>query len=147
MVCAKRSDLITPHPSAAPTHFPQVEGTVRAKFLHQSRTITAWGDPSVSLRLTAPLTQGRQWGAPPPLCKGRWVGLGRAGGVVFSEVHLNFTDTYYASARPEGTKKASANGMPYTARRSVVKRKLSGFVSILEPGSCNKCIGSALIRH
>ena len=49
--------------------------------------IPATPQPTVSAAL---LTQGSQWGtaelsgALPPLCKGRWVGLGRLGGVVYS---------------------------------------------------------------
>ena len=72
------------------------------KSAQQLRTATPQPAP-----LTAPLTQGSQGGAVkssgalPPLCKGRWVGVSRLGGVVFSVAHPHCTDTYIASTRPE----------------------------------------------
>ena len=57
---------------------------------------------------TAPLTQGSQVvrrccrARLPPLCKGRWIGLGRDGGVAFSVAHEHYTNTFFALARYRG---------------------------------------------
>ena len=72
---------------------------------------------------TAPLTQGSQGGRQcyrvrlPPLCKGRWVGVSRAGGVVFFSGDLKLYRCVYCgcptgSCRPN-RKKRAGNARPY----------------------------------
>ena len=71
----------------------------------------------------APLRKGSQWVRRccrvrlPPLCKGRWVGLGRAGGVVFFSGDLKLYRCVYCgcptgSCRPN-RKKQAGNARPY----------------------------------